>query len=79
MDIAEIDKLPCAQRFSKRVILKVAEIVDVSVHPGGSFLYVLTLNTNEEEKRQIVSSIVPFSRERFSSAVTDFKFNRSVL
>ncbi|MDD6655025.1 MAG: hypothetical protein PUE59_08390 [Treponema sp.] len=60
MDIAEIDKLPCAQRFSKRVILKVAEIVDVSVHPGGSFLYVLTLNTNEEEKRQIVSSIVPF-------------------
>ena len=50
MDIAEIDKLPCAQRFSKRVILKVAEIVDVSVHPGGSFLYVLTLNTNEEEK-----------------------------
>ena len=60
MDIAEIDKLPCAQRFSKRVILKVAEIVDVSVHPGGSFLYVLTLNTNEEENRQIVSSIVPF-------------------
>ena len=48
MDIAEIDKLPCAQRFSKRVILKVAEIVDVSVHPGGSFLYVLTLDTNEE-------------------------------
>ena len=44
MDIAEIDKLPCAQRFSKRVILKVAEIVDVSVHPGGSFLYVLIIH-----------------------------------
>ncbi|MDY5122870.1 MAG: hypothetical protein SPE59_03615 [Treponema sp.] len=60
MDIAEIDKLPVAERFSKRVILKVSEIIKVEQHPGGSLLYILTLNTGDEEPRQIVSSIVPF-------------------
>ncbi|MCQ2592623.1 MAG: hypothetical protein MJ188_07540 [Treponema sp.] len=60
MDIAEIDKLPVLERFSKRVILKVSEIVKVEQHPGGSFLYILTLNTGDPEERQIVSSIVPF-------------------
>ena len=59
MDIAEIDKLPVAERFSKRVILKVSRIEKVEQHPGGSFLYILTLNTGDEE-RQIVSSIVEF-------------------
>ena len=32
MDIAEIDKLPVAERFSKRVILKVSEIIKVEQH-----------------------------------------------
>ena len=57
---AEIDQLPPAERFSKRVILKVSRIEKVEQHPGGSFLYILTLNTGDEEPRQIVSSIVPF-------------------
>lgn len=60
MNIAEIDKLPEAERFSKRVILKVSEIINVEQHPGGSFLYILTLNTGDAEPRQIVSSIVEF-------------------
>lgn len=60
MDIAEIDKLPLAERFSKRVILKVSKIEKVEQHPGGSFLYILSLNTGDEEPRQIVSSIVEF-------------------
>lgn len=59
-DLSELDKLPVDERFSKRVILKVAEIVNVEQHPGGSFLYILTLNTGDEETRQIVSSIVEF-------------------
>ena len=57
---AEIDKLPLAERFSRRVILKVSKIEKVEQHPGGSFLYILTLNCGEEEPRQIVSSIVNF-------------------
>lgn len=60
MDIAEIDKLPLAEKFSKRVILKVSKIEKVEQHPGGSFLYILSLNTGDEEPRQIVSSIVEF-------------------
>ncbi len=57
---AEIDKLPLAERFSRRVILKVSKIEKVEQHPGGSFLYILTLNTGDAEPRQIVSSIVQF-------------------
>ncbi len=57
---AEIDKLPLAERFSRRVILKVSKIEKVEQHPGGSFLYILTLNTGDAEPRQIVSSIVSF-------------------
>ncbi len=60
MDMTEIDKLPVAERFSKRVILKISQIVKVEQHPGGEFLYILTLNTGDEEERQIVSSIQPF-------------------
>lgn len=59
-DIAALDNLPVAERFSKRVILKVSKIVKVEQHPGGSFLYILTLNTGDSEERQIVSSIVEF-------------------
>ncbi len=57
---AEIDKLPLTERFSKRVILKVSRIEKVEQHPGGTQLYILTLNTGDSENRQIVSSIVPF-------------------
>ncbi|WP_296686883.1 hypothetical protein [Treponema sp. UBA3813] len=57
---AEIDQLPLAERFSRRVILKVSKIEKVEQHPGGEFLYILTLNTGDEEPRQIVSSIVKF-------------------
>ena len=57
---AEIDKLPLAERFSHRVILKVSRIEKVEVHPQGEFLYILTLNTGDDEPRQIVSSIVKF-------------------
>ena len=60
MDIAAIDKLPLAERFSKRVILKVSKIEKVEQHPGGTMLYIISLNTGEEEPRQIVSSIVPY-------------------
>lgn len=59
MNIAEIDKLPVAERFSKRVILKVSKIIKVEQHLCGNFLYILTLDTGNEE-RQIVSSIVEF-------------------
>lgn len=60
MDMTEIDALPPAERFSRRVVLKVSRIENVEQHPGGSFLYILTLNTGDAENRQIVSSIVPF-------------------
>lgn len=60
MDMTEIDKLPVAERFSKRVILKVSRIEKVEQHPGGTLLYILTLNTGDPEPRQIVSSIQPF-------------------
>lgn len=49
-----------AEEFRNRVILKAAEIINVEQHPGGNLLYILTLNTGDEEPRQIVSSIVPF-------------------
>ena len=49
-----------AEQFRNRVILKAARIEKVEQHPGGSLLYILTLNDGDEEPRQIVSSIVPF-------------------
>ncbi len=52
-----------AEQFARRVILKVAKIVKVEKHPGGDKLYILTLDTREEEERVIVSSIVPFYKE----------------
>lgn len=55
--------MPVAERFSRKVILKVSKIIKVEQHPGGSLLYILTLDTGDgEEPRQIVSSIVPFYR-----------------
>lgn len=58
--IAELDKLPLAERFSKRVILKVAKILSAEVNPNGEFLYIITLDDGTSEPRQIVSSIVEF-------------------
>ena len=48
------------EQFKKKVILKVSRIVDVQRHPGGDKLYILQLDTGEGERRQIVSSIVPY-------------------
>ena len=45
------------------MILKVSKIVDVQRHPGGDKLYILQLDTGEGERRQIVSSIVPYYKE----------------
>lgn len=58
--IAELDKLPVAERFSKRVILKVATIKSLEVNPNGEFLYIIQLDDGSGEMRQIVSSIVEF-------------------
>lgn len=49
-----------AQQFVRRVILKVAKIVNVEKHPNGDILYILTLDCGEAEPRTIVSSIVPY-------------------
>ena len=51
------------EQFKKKVILKVSRIVDVQRHPGGDKLYILKLDTGEDERRQIVSSIVPYYKE----------------
>lgn len=54
------ETLSIAENFNKRVILKVAKIIKVENHPGGTLLYILTLDTKDSEPTQIVSSIVPF-------------------
>ncbi len=56
----EMDQVSLAEQFAKRVILKVAKIVNVEKHPQGDKLYILTLDVKEEEQRTIVSSIVPY-------------------
>ena len=52
-----------ASAFSRRVNIKVAKITNITKHPEGDKLYILTLDTAEDEPRTIVSSIVPFYRE----------------
>lgn len=59
MEVQEVQQ-NIAEQFSKRVILKVAKIVNVEKHPAGDKLYILTLDCKEEEPRTIVSSIVPY-------------------
>lgn len=51
------------ETFARRVTLKVSKIVKIERHPNGEKLYILTLDTGEEENRIIVSSIVPFYKE----------------
>ncbi|MDY4888278.1 MAG: methionine--tRNA ligase [Sphaerochaetaceae bacterium] len=52
-----------AEQFARRVTLTVSKIEEVEHHPNGDILYILTLNTGAEEKRTIVSSIVPYYKE----------------
>lgn len=51
------------ETFARRVTLKVSKIIKIERHPNGEKLYILTLDTGEEENRIIVSSIVPFYKE----------------
>ena len=59
MDNEKIDEC-LEKKFAEKVLLKVAKIKEVSKHPEGDFLYILTLDAGEEENRIIVSSIVPY-------------------
>lgn len=54
------EELSIAERFAQKVILKVSQITEVNKHPEGDFLYILKLDTGEEEPRTIVSSIVAY-------------------
>lgn len=60
MEDLSTEQLSLAEQFRNKVILKVAKIVKVEQHPGGTMLYILTLECGDDEPRQIVSSIVPF-------------------
>lgn len=48
------------ENWAKKVILVVSRIVECEKHPEGDKLYILKLDTGEEEPRTIVSSIVPY-------------------
>lgn len=48
------------ENWAHKVILKVSKIVECEKHPEGDKLYILKLDTGEEEPRTIVSSIVPY-------------------
>ena len=48
------------ENWAHKVILKVSKIVECEKHPEGDKLYILKLDTGEEEERTIVSSIVPY-------------------
>lgn len=52
-----------AEIFAKKVTLKVSKIVDIQRHPNGDKLYILQVDTGDEEPTTIVSSIVPFYKE----------------
>ncbi|MFA6846008.1 MAG: methionine--tRNA ligase [Sphaerochaetaceae bacterium] len=60
MEVKTEESMPIAEQFSKRVVLKIAQITNVEKHPGGDKLYILTLQTGEAEPRTIVSSIVAY-------------------
>ena len=57
------EELTLTEAFAKKVILKVAKIVECEQHPGGDKLYILKLDAGEEEQRTIVSSIVPYYKK----------------
>lgn len=55
------ESLSVADEFASRVDLVVSKIVEVEKHPEGDKLYILKLDTgDEEDDRTIVSSIVPY-------------------
>lgn len=54
------ENLSLKDAFAKKVILKVSKIVECDKHPDGDKLYILKLDTGENEERIIVSSIVPY-------------------
>ncbi len=56
----KVNEESIVEQFKRKVILKVSKIVEVEKHPNGDKLYILQLDTGESERRQIVSSIVPF-------------------
>ncbi len=51
------------KNWAEKVILKVAKIVNIERHPDGDKLYILKLDTGENDERIIVSSIVPYYKE----------------
>ena len=55
------EELTMAEEFASRVDLVVSKIVEVEKHPEGDKLYILKLDTgDEDDDRTIVSSIVPY-------------------
>ncbi len=55
------DSLSVGDEFASRVDLVVSKIVEVEKHPEGDKLYILKLDTgDEDDDRTIVSSIVPY-------------------
>jgi len=56
----EKEIMSAAETFAEKVTLKVSRIAEIERHPEGDKLYIIRLDTGEEEYTTIVSSIVPF-------------------
>lgn len=50
-------------QFTESVDLRIARITAIERHPEADKLYIETIDTGEEEERQIVSGLVPFYEE----------------
>ena len=59
----EAEVLSPEQMFRKTIDLRVARIVEVERHPEADKLFILQLDDGTDERRQIVSSIVPYYTE----------------
>lgn len=62
-EVVEKEDPELLARWAEKVILKVSKVVNVERHPEGDKLYILHLDTGEENERVIVSSIVPYYKE----------------
>lgn len=51
------------QLFTEKIDLRVAKITAIEQHPDADSLYIETIDTGEEESRQIVSGLVPYYSE----------------
>ncbi len=60
---AEKEELSLEEQFEKAVDLRVAKIVEIERHPEADKLYIETIDTGEENPRQIVSGLVPYYKE----------------